>query len=61
MNGNKNPRLKDEETVIEKITHENEPFRKTKKALETLLALQRPTTKAVAYSEWYLPLVVNWE
>jgi hypothetical protein len=37
------------------------PLERRKKALETLLALERPTTKAVAYSEWSLPPMVNWE
>jgi structure-specific endonuclease subunit SLX1 len=37
------------------------PLERRKKALETLLAMERPTTKAVAYSEWKELPVVNWE
>jgi len=37
------------------------PLERRKQALETLLALQRPTLKAVAYSEWSEPPIVNWE
>jgi hypothetical protein len=37
------------------------PLERRKKALETLLAMERPTTKAVAYSEWSEPPIVNWE
>ncbi len=31
------------------------PLENRMKALDLLLALERPTTKAVAYSEWYTP------
>lgn len=37
------------------------PLERRKQALQTLLALERPTSKAVAYSEWAQPPVVNWE
>ena len=37
------------------------PFQRRMIALKTLLGLERPTTKAVAYSEWEnLPEIV-WE
>ena len=37
------------------------PVERRKMALEQLLALERPTTKALAYSEWNQPPQVNWE
>ena len=37
------------------------PLERRKKALETLLTMDRPTTKAIPYSEWTSPPVVNWE
>jgi hypothetical protein len=37
------------------------PLERRKQALTTLLELERPTSKAVAYSEWAQPPVVNWE
>ena len=37
------------------------PLDRRKKALEQLLALERPTTKALAYTEWSQPPQVNWE
>lgn len=44
-----------------KLPMKMNPLERRKKALETLLSMERPTTKAVAYSEWSLPPVVNWE
>jgi len=37
------------------------PLERRKQALTALLALERPTTKAIPYSEWPEPPVVNWE
>ena len=37
------------------------PLERRKQALTTLLALERPTSKALAYSEWINPPIVNWE
>jgi len=37
------------------------PLERRKQALTTLLALERPTSKALAYSEWSNPPLVNWE
>ena len=37
------------------------PVERRKKALEQLLALERPTSKALAYTEWSQPPQVNWE
>ena len=44
-----------------KLPMKMNPLERRKKALETLLSMERPTTKAVAYSEWLLPPLVNWE
>jgi structure-specific endonuclease subunit SLX1 len=37
------------------------PLDRRKLALEQLLSLERPTTKALAYSEWPTPPEVVWE
>uniref|UniRef100_A0A6C0DQY8 GIY-YIG domain-containing protein n=1 Tax=viral metagenome TaxID=1070528 RepID=A0A6C0DQY8_9ZZZZ len=37
------------------------PFQRRMMALKTLLQLERPTTKAVAYSEWPSPPEIIWE
>ena len=37
------------------------PQERRKLALEKLLALERPTTKAQAYSEWEIPPEIVWE
>jgi len=37
------------------------PLERRKQALVTLLALERPTSKALAYSEWTNQPIVNWE
>jgi len=37
------------------------PLERRKQALNDLLALERPTSKALAYSEWSNPPAVNWE
>ena len=36
------------------------PLDRRKKALDTLLSLERPTSKAIAYSEWDTPINVIW-
>ena len=43
-----------------KLPMKMNPLERRKKALEILLALERPTTKAVAYSEWSEPPILNW-
>jgi predicted GIY-YIG superfamily endonuclease len=37
------------------------PMERRKRALQTLLALDRPTSKAILYSEWPNPPSVVWE
>jgi structure-specific endonuclease subunit SLX1 len=37
------------------------PYQRRMQALKMLLALDRPTTKAVAYSEWPSPPQIIWE
>lgn len=37
------------------------PLIRRLKALKDLLALERPTSKAISYSEWPQPPEVNWE
>jgi len=37
------------------------PMERRKQALDTLLSLERPTSKAVPYSEWGAPPSVVWE
>ena len=37
------------------------PIDRRKKALEQLLALERPTSKSVAYTEWVIPPEIVWE
>jgi structure-specific endonuclease subunit SLX1 len=44
-----------------KLPMSMEPVERRKKALEKLLALERPTTKALAYSEWASPPEIVWE
>lgn len=44
-----------------KLPMSMEPVERRKKALEQLLALERPTTKALAYSEWASPPEIVWE
>lgn len=38
-----------------------EPVERRKRALEQLLSLDRPTSKAIAYSEWPSPPEIVWE
>jgi structure-specific endonuclease subunit SLX1 len=44
-----------------KLPVKQKPMERRKKALEQLLALDRPTTKALLYSEWPSPPVITWE
>jgi predicted GIY-YIG superfamily endonuclease len=37
------------------------PLERRRQALDTLLSLERPTSKAVAYEEWTEPIKVVWE
>jgi|UniRef100_A0A6C0JFZ9 structure-specific endonuclease subunit SLX1 len=37
------------------------PLDRRKQALDTLISLERPTSKALAYSEWTVPLKIVWE
>lgn len=37
------------------------PMDRRRRALDTLLALERPTSKAIAYSDWATPPNVVWE
>lgn len=37
------------------------PMDRRKQALDTLLSLERPTSKAIMYSEWSAPPSVVWE
>ena len=36
------------------------PRDRRRQALETLVSLDRPTSKAIAYTEWSTPLSVHW-
>jgi structure-specific endonuclease subunit SLX1 len=47
--------------ISRKLPARMNPLERRKQALTMLLALERPTTKALAYSEWSNPPVVNWE
>jgi len=44
-----------------KLPMSMEPAERRKKALEQLLSLERPTSKAQAYSEWPSPPEIVWE
>jgi hypothetical protein len=37
------------------------PLERRMKALRELLALERPTSKAMAYTEWMSPPEIHWE
>jgi structure-specific endonuclease subunit SLX1 len=45
----------------DKIDNNAKPIQRRIKALHQLLALERPTTKAKAYSEWASPPEIVWE
>ena len=44
-----------------KLSQQLLPLERRQKALETLLSLERPTSKAIAYTEWEEPINVVWE
>ena len=44
-----------------KLSMNMEPVERRKQALEQLLGLERPTTKALAYTEWASPPEIVWE
>ena len=44
-----------------KLSQKLKPMDRRKKALENLLQLERPTSKAIPYSEWDEPIRVIWE
>jgi len=44
-----------------KLSFKMNPLERRLNALKTLLSLERPTTKAIAYSEWLSPPEVNLE
>ena len=44
-----------------KLSQQLLPLERRKKALEILLSLERPTSKAIAYTEWEEPINVVWE
>ena len=44
-----------------KLSQKLFPLERRKQALDTLLALDRPTSKAIAYNEWSGPIKVVWE
>jgi predicted GIY-YIG superfamily endonuclease len=37
------------------------PLDRRKKALETVLSLEKPTSKAIPYNEWETPIKIIWE
>ena len=37
------------------------PLDRRKKALETVLSLEKPTSKALPYNEWETPIKIIWE
>ena len=45
----------------DKVDNNQKPIQRRIKALHQLLALERPTTKAKAYSEWKTPPEIIWE
>lgn len=44
-----------------KLPQSMNPLDRRMQALDQLLELERPTTKAIAYSEWPSPPVINYE
>ena len=44
-----------------KLSSKMKPIERRQIALDNLLALERPTSKAIAYSEWPEPILVFWE
>ena len=37
------------------------PLERRKQALKTLLSLEKPTSKAIPYKNWHMPINVVWE
>ena len=44
-----------------KLSQKMKPMDRRKQALENLLQLERPTSKAIPYCEWEQPISVIWE
>ena len=44
-----------------KLPSRMKPLEKRMKALHELLLLERPTSKAIAYTEWTCPPEIHWE
>tara|TARA_X000000950_G_C13883882_1_gene648049 strand:- start:216 stop:632 length:417 start_codon:yes stop_codon:yes gene_type:complete len=44
-----------------KLSNKLFPLERRKQALQTLMSLERPTSKAIAYCEWETPINVVWE
>jgi structure-specific endonuclease subunit SLX1 len=44
-----------------KLSKKLYPLHRRKQALENLMALERSTSKAIAYSDWETPIHVVWE
>ena len=44
-----------------KLSQKLYPLERRRQALDTLLALERPTSKAISYDEWSEPIKVVWE
>ena len=44
-----------------KLSQKLFPLDRRRQALDTLLSLERPTSKAIAYDEWPEPIKVVWE
>ena len=47
--------------ISRKLPKKMFPLERRMKALHELLLLERPTTKAMAYSEWACPPEIHWE
>ena len=44
-----------------KLSQKLFPLERRRQALDTLLALERPTSKAITYDEWPEPIKIVWE
>ena len=44
-----------------KLSKKMFPLERRRQALDTLLSLERPTSKAIPYDEWEQPIKVIWE
>jgi structure-specific endonuclease subunit SLX1 len=47
--------------LTRKLPSTMNPLERRKLALQELLSLERPTTKAIPYSEWLVPPEIIWE